>query len=83
MEVSNASPYTNMSGSKEVREEGCVGRGEPELTLKDVSLLQSERIASCEESETGIAENACCDRHCCVCVLRCCITQRMRFVVVI
>lgn len=33
------------------------------LTLKDVSLLETERIASCEESKTGVAENACCYRH--------------------
>lgn len=33
------------------------------LTLEDVSLLQTKCVASCEETQTGIAENACCHRH--------------------
>lgn len=33
------------------------------LTLEDVSLLKTESVATCEESEAGVAENACCYRH--------------------
>lgn len=38
--------------------------GGPRLTFKDISLLKAKSVASCEEAETGVAEDACCYRHC-------------------